>query len=86
MAKTKPKIFDSLTLAIIRRASNGLATQHDWRKLHSAGAAARMTDGRWVVTLPAIDALAAWNRKHRQHPHTEYPSDIGIAGNGEVRS
>jgi len=86
VAKAKPKTFDSLTLAAIRRATNGLATAQDWRKLHRAGAAACLSEGRWVVTLPAIDALAEWNRKHRQHSHTEYPADIGTADDGEVES
>jgi hypothetical protein len=87
VAKTKPKTFDSLTLAIIRRALNGLATQHDWRKLQRVGAAVQLqSDRRWVVTLPAIDALSTWNRAHRSHLHTEYPANIENVNNGEVQS
>lgn len=85
MAKLKPRKFDSLTLAVIRRAKEKKATDQDWKKLQRLGAAVRFDDGRWVVTLPAIDALAEWNRQHRK-AIADRMADTRTMGDGEVLS
>lgn len=77
MRKYTPPTFDSKDLAIIRRAKDGIASHSDWHTLKRKGGAVFFKEGRWVLTLPAIDALAEWNRQHRKVA-------TSMAGNGEV--
>ena len=64
MADTSRKISSSLR-TVVERASNKLATRAEWDRLVRAGLAVFFSDGRYGLTLPAIDDLAAWRRQHR---------------------
>jgi hypothetical protein len=74
-----PETIGKDRIASIRKAWDGEASVDEWRRLVGAHLAVfNWKQNRFVLTIPALDALAEWNSKRQ--------ADTRTAGDGEVRS